>query len=357
MHLSKCLIPFAATVSIFVSADVSAQDVGFVGEARPGVPAPIAPPRLFANSTEHYHYLFVEHDGGVTQTYDSVPKWEGIYSTAGNNYRTDDGTIFRTAEGEIVEGLLTPAYEAAFRYRLSQAGDPSSDNGVTVDRLTNCEPAGHPRWLLEPYTRELINAPYQSWFMNDLGNDTRRIYIGEEHQNLDGTHYPGGDSIGFWTEDDRLIVHTVDVWPNDFFRGSPPTSNQFESVEVFWKGTLANGEERIFVNATFYDELAFVKPISLTYTFRERPELIEFGYRQRHFECSGNDNQYLTTDENGNPTTQTRLPGEPGFSDPRGIDPSRNPDLPLNLAGQAKSPIFDDGLQQYSLEQKNNDTE
>jgi hypothetical protein len=356
MNVTKTLFPVAATAWLVVAAEVSAQDPGYVGEARPGVPAAIAPPRPFANSTDHYRYLLEQHDGGVTHTYDSVPKWEGIYSTAGNNYRTGDGTIFRTADGQIVEGLLTPEYEAAFRYRLSRAGDPNSDNGVTVDRLTNCEPAGHPRWLLEPYTREFVNAPHQSWFMNDLGNDTRRIYIGEDHQNLDGTHYPQGDSIGFWAEDDKLVVHTVDVWPNDFFRGSPPTSNQFESVEIFWEGTLPNGDKRIFVNATFYDELAFVKPITLTYTFRKRPELVEFGYRQRHFDCSGNDNQYLTTDENGNPTTQTRLPGEPGFSDPRGVDPNRNLDLPLDLEGQAKSPIFDDSLFQEALEGSRSET-
>ncbi len=99
------------------------------------------------------------------------------------------------------------------------------------------------------------------------------------------------------------------------------------------------------MNATFYDAHAFVKPITLTYTFRPRPDLVEFGYRQRHFECAGNDNQYITVDANGNPTTQTRLPGEPGFNDPRGVDPNRNADLPLDLVGQRKSPIFDDSLE------------
>ena len=87
-----------------------------------------------------------------------------------------------------------------------------------------------------------------------------------------------------------------------------------------------------------------VKPVTLTYAWRDRPELEEFGFRIRYFECSGNDNQYITTDANGNPTTQTRLPGEAGFSDPRGVDPNRNPDLPAGLTGQEKSPIFNESF-------------
>ena len=54
--------------------------------------------------------------------------------------------------------------------------------------------------------REFVNTPSQSWWLNDLGNDTRRVYIGQEHKNMDGTHSPEGDSVGFWV-DDMLIIH------------------------------------------------------------------------------------------------------------------------------------------------------
>ena len=84
--------------------------------------------------------------------------------------------------------------------------------GAEYDRLTTCEPAGYPRWLLEPYVREFVNTPSQSWWLNDLGNDTRRIYINQEHKNIDGTHSPEGDSVGFWV-DDMLIVHTIHIYP------------------------------------------------------------------------------------------------------------------------------------------------
>src|SRR5687767_5832729 len=191
------------------------------------IPEPVPPPQNFTTSTEHYEYLLRLHKGGTKHTYESIPKWEGLWSAAGNTSTTlflkGGGPNLGTG-GEIVPGVLTPAYEAAFKMRRSL--------GAEYDRLTRCEPAGYPRWLLEPYVREFVNTPRQSWWMNDLANDTRRIYIDQEHKNIDGTHSPEGDSVGFWVGD-MLIVHTVDIYPNDYFRGQPPTSNEFESVEVW----------------------------------------------------------------------------------------------------------------------------
>jgi hypothetical protein len=303
------------------------------------------PPRQFTNSTEHYGYLVAQYDGGVVHTDASVPKWPGVWSPAANN---SGNRLFVNADG-IVPDVLTPEYEAAFQYRR--------DLGVDYDRLTSCEPAGLPRWFLEPYTREFVNTPTQSWWMNDLGNDTRRIYINQEHQNVDGTHYAAGDSIGFWAVDDELgdilVVHTVDLYPGDYFRGTPPTSNQFETVEIWYEyepdNAPSDASPNIAVNVTFYDELSLIHPLTVVYTFRPRPDIEALGYRVRHWECDSNDNTYLTFDENGVPSTQYRLPGEEGFIDPRGADRLRNPDLPPGLTGQEKNPIFDDGFADFEF--------
>ena len=319
-------------------------------QAQPGpraqLPDVVPPPQRFATSTAHYEYLYNSHNGGTSHSYDSVPKWEGLWSAQGNNSGNqlfleslDGSPIGPFGEGEnvvIKKGVLTPEYEAAFQYRR--------DLGVDYDRLTSCEPAGMPRWLLEPYVREFINTPTQSWWTNDLGNDTRRIYINQEHKNIDGTHYAAGDSIGFWV-DDMLIVHTVDIYPSDYFRGTPPTSNQFETVEVWRMETLNNGTKRLVNNVTFYDGLSLVEPITVVYTFRPRQDLEALGFRMRYWECAQNDNTYLTFDDEGRPSTQYRLPGEDGYVDPRGNDRLRNPDLPAGLIGQEKSPIFNDDVQ------------
>jgi hypothetical protein len=317
---------------------------GAAGPAAPGggpargnfVPEPVPPAQNFATSKEHYDYLYRLHKGGTRHSYESIPKWEGLWSAAGNT-STDlfvKGGGLGTG-GEIVSGVLTPSYEEAFKKRRSLGAD--------YDRLTTCEPAGYPRWLLEPYVREFVNTPSQSWWMNDLGNDTRRIYIGQEHKNIDGTHSPEGDSVGFWVND-MLIVHTIHIYPNDYFRGQPPTSNQFESVEVWRMIPLANGEPRINVNVTFYDKISLQRPVTAAYTFRRNTELEDAGYRMRHWECESNENSFLVIDDKGKPATQFRLPGEPGFDDVRGVDPRRNPDLPPDLPGQSKNPIFDDAV-------------
>src|SRR5687767_2490440 len=210
------------------------------GPGRGGfLPEPVPPPQNFTTSTEHYQYLLRLHKGGTRHTHESVPKWEGLWSAAGN---TSTGLFVKGGGGgpgvggEIIPGVLTPAYEAAFNALRSLSAE--------YHQLTACEAAGYPRWLLEPYVREFVNTPSQSWWANDLANDTRRIYINQEHTNIDGTHSPEGDSIGFWV-DDMLIVHTVDIYPNDYFRGQPPTSNQFESLEVWQLVPLANGERRL----------------------------------------------------------------------------------------------------------------
>jgi hypothetical protein len=195
------LMLVAVCASVALTAAVMAQPPG--GRGGPGggfggfnrsLPETFQPQREFATSAEHYEYLKQHYDGGIVHTHESVPKWEGVWSPAANN----SGNRLFLEGNEIIPNVLTPEYEAAFQYRR--------DLGVDYDRLTSCEPAGLPRWFLEPYTREFVNTPTQSWWHNDLGNDTRRIYINQEHQNIDGTHYAAGDSIGFWAVDEEQPV-------------------------------------------------------------------------------------------------------------------------------------------------------
>ncbi len=247
--------------------------------------APLAmnPPQNFMNSTAHYQWLHDLYDGGTEHTWESVPHWDGLWSSGtnpifGQNNPFVQGAGLFGANGQARTGVLTPEYEAALAMRLRIA----TENGEQpYDRLTTCEPAGMPRWLLEPYVREFVNTPDQSWWLNDLANDTRRIYVGQEHQNVDNTHSPNGDSVGFWAGD-MLIVHTIDVYPNDWFRGNPPTSNQFETVEVWQMQQRQNGGQIIVANVTFYDPLSLQRPMTFVYTYNRNIGLENAGYRIRH---------------------------------------------------------------------------
>lgn len=309
-----------------------------------GLPDPMAPPKAFASSQEHYQFLLDLYDGGTEHTWESVPKWEGLWEAGPNNVALrgqnsvffEEGTQPRglAAGGTIVTGVLSEEYQAAFEQRRESMVE---FNEQPYDRLTTCEPAGMPRWLLEPYVREFVNTPTQAWWMNDLANDTRRIYIGAdaEHVNIEGTHFPNGDSIGFWAGD-HLVVHTVDVWPMDYFRGYPPTSNQFEAVEVYHRETMPNGNDRIVMMGTFYDELGLAEPLDVVYTFYQATQLKAVDYRIRHWECESNSQTRLADDGR---TTAFAVPGEAEYNDIRGADVRlRAPDLPAGLSGQTRDP-------------------
>ena len=291
-------------------------------------PLQVVPPeREFATSDEHYAWLLEKANGGTTHTRETIPRWDGLWNTAGNNHMDlfIDGSL---RGGTVKKGVLTPAYEAAYKERWRQQME---DGEVGYDRLTHCEPAGLPRWLLEPYNHEFINMPHQSYLINDFANSIRRVYIGKKHTNLPemiGTHSWYGDTVGFW-DNNKLIMHTKYLFPADFTRWSPMTSNQFELVETWELKNEGTEDAWLDVQVTMYDRHAFVKPLNAVYTFRPSPELEEIGYRVQHWECEQSSNSYL--DANGK--TNFYLPGDEGYKDARGT--TLFPELP----GQTRDPF------------------
>ncbi len=306
----------------------SAQPGAFGGGFGPPLQV-VAPPKAFATSDEHYKFLLSQAKGGTKHTLTSVPRWDGLWNTAGNTHMSMfiDPPGFT---GKVKPGVLTPPYEKAYRERWRQQQELGE---VQYDRLTHCEPPGYPRFLLEPYSHEFINLPGESYQINDFGPSIRRVYIGQDHKNVFGTHSWYGDTIGFW-DGNKLVTHTKYLLPADFTRWSPMTSNQFESVETWELKRYPNDVERLEVQVTFYDRHAFVQPVSAVYAFRRAKELEAAGHRVQHWECETSNNDVL--DSKGG--TSSRLPGEPGFKDPRGT--TLFPELP----GQSRDPIYNTTL-------------
>jgi hypothetical protein len=290
--------------------------------------ATMPPDREFATSDEHYQYLLDQADGGTRHTMATIPRWDGLWYTSGNNHMDlfIDGGL---ANGTVREGVLTPAYEVAYKERWRQQME---EGQVRYDRLTHCEPAGMPRWLLEPYNHEFINLPEQSWFINDFANGIRRTYINKEHTDLlemNGSHSWHGDTVGFW-DGNKLIAHTKYLMPADFTRWSPMTSNLFEIVET-WELKEYGELKRLEVQVSMYDKHAFMKPLHAVFAFRPATDLDAIGYRVQHWECELSSNSYL--DENG--YTNFHLPGDPEYKDPRSA--TLFPELP----GQTPDPRND----------------
>jgi hypothetical protein len=291
-----------------------------------------APPMPFATAEAHYRYLYDKANGGTEHTMATIPVWDGLW-TSGNNSMPGiflEGGTLATAwrpGSKVKEGVLTPAYEKHFKERRAEIERYGEQR---YDRLTNCEYPGVPRWLWEPYVKEFVNMPNQSWFMNDMMNETRRIYIGKDHVNIDGKHSSTGDSVGFW-DGDELIIWTKWVNPADYVRGMPLTSNQFEMVERWQERVDGDGSRHLITQVTFYDPIGLVEPQSAVYTHDSRPDLEEVGVRIRNWECTTSSNSYR--DENGD--TQFYLPGDPEYKDARGFT-----DFP-EIPGQSLDPIFD----------------
>jgi hypothetical protein len=301
--------------------------------ARP-LPKVEKPPEGIITAEQHYNYLLNQAGGGTQHTMSTIPVWDGLWAPGNNDLVSlfiEDGTLavaLRPRENlKVREGVLTPAYEKQFKARRAEM---EKFGEQLYDRLTNCEYPGVPRWLWEPYTKEFVNTPKQSWMLNDFMNETRRVYINAEHINFDAKHSATGDSIGFW-QDDKLIIWTKWVNPADYLRGLPLTSNQFEMVEAWQERINEQGERQLVTHVTFYDPIALVKPLSTVYTHDSRSDLESIGIRIRNWECATTSNSYKAEDG----TTQFYLPGDPEYKDPRGY--TEFPDLP----GQSLDPIVD----------------
>lgn len=328
--MRKLLFRFSTGVVLasFFAGNVQAQ----AGFAMPEIPEVEPPPRTFKTADEHYNYLLQQADGGTKHTMATIPVWEGLWSNGINTTAElffEEGDFFLTLApgGTVKEGVLTPAYEQHFKERRAEI---EANGEQKYDRLTNCEYPGVPRWIWEPYVKEFVHLPHQTWMLNDFMNETRRVYIGKEHVNIEGAHSSSGDSIGFW-DGDKLVISTKWVNPADFARNMPLTSNEFSMVETWEEVTNEDGSKMLVTQVTFYDPIALLAPQSAVYIHTSAPQLEKAGIRIRNWECSTTSNSYK--DENGD--TMFYLPGDPEYKDARGF--TDFPDIP----GQSLDPIFD----------------
>src|SRR5438477_13155516 len=62
-----------------------AQPGAFGGGSGPALTV-VPPAKVFATSDEHYAYLLQQAKGGTKHTLTSVPRWDGLWVTAGNSH-------------------------------------------------------------------------------------------------------------------------------------------------------------------------------------------------------------------------------------------------------------------------------
>jgi len=197
---------------------------------------------------------------------------------------------------------LSPEYEAKAIKVLQDRV-----KGIDWDYVSNCIPAGFPRWTVSHYLKEFAITPSMVWLLNEEQSEVRRVYTdGRGHTPRDEA-YPlyEGDSIGFW-DGDTLVVHTIDNKEGTWDRSAAAYSDQVNTVERIRKVSNDVIEDQM----TVYDKLALTKPWNVTFQFTRVKEPADL--RIRMYSCNENNN--VVQDEKGN--SHHVLPGETGYKDP-----------------------------------------
>jgi hypothetical protein len=245
----------------------------------------------FESALDLYHYLEQQADGGdrlgLEKLAEPAYDWSGIYTRTGGGLSFDPD--IRASE---TTAILTSTGTTARQRKIDQL----AATGGEYDPISDCRPPGHPRWATEPFLHEFIVTPDQTWLINEMVNDVRRVYTDGSAHTLPEDAYAtwNGDTIGFWTQD-TLVMHTMYLMPGQYQRGTQPDySDQVEVVER-WK--KVNG---ITLEADYW----IFDPINLTepwYTRQSWTELAnEDNYlRIRYWDCRENQNNDIITTDDG----------------------------------------------------------
>lgn len=244
-------------------------------------------------AAELFEALRKDANGGAALKWDGLPDWSGIYSRP-----LDKGFAFdpEQPQGVVTTAKLTPEFQAKLQKRVEDL-----KKGIEWDPISTCAPPGVPRWMTEPFLREFIVTPNQTWLINEMVNDIRRVYTdGRGHvPEEDRVPIPNGDSIGFW-DGNSLVMHTNQLMSGIYQRANPDYTDQVETVEIWRK----KDDKTMAVDVWVYDPPALVEPWFVRYNYIK---LSDPDLRIRYWNCGENSNNAVYQDSAG--TTQFK-----GFS-------------------------------------------
>jgi hypothetical protein len=297
---------------------------GAAAMPQPGPDTPVAP--QYQESYRAWLAMKAKANGGTRwtrETYARMPDWSGVWTRVGGFNWNSPPVVAREAAAigpEAAKALLaacssfpckgwmeaelTPEYALRYRRKMTALA-----HGFEWDQLSDCLPAGYPRFLLNPFYREFTATPNQTWLSQETQGEYRRIYTdGRGHvAEEDGLPLWEGDSIGFW-DGDTLVVHTIRMRAEELQRNMPAVSEDVSTVErirMIDPDTIENV-------ATIYDPKALKKPWAGVHRYVRVTSPVA---RLDMWSCAENNNVVPT--ENGGSTFI--LPGEPGYKDPNDI--------------------------------------
>ncbi len=225
---------------------------------------------------------------------DATFDWSGIYTRTKGALHFDPDLA---PESGPVTARLTPAGDAVVKRKADQL----AKTGGEYDPISDCRPPGTPRWFSEPFLHEFIVTPNQTWLINEMVNDVRRVYTdGRAHTPADDA-YPSwnGDTIGFWNGD-VLVAHTKYLMSGQYQRGVQPNYSEQVSVVERWHKV---DSKTLQADVWVFDPVNLTKP---WYTRQSWTRLTndDTSLRIRYWDCRENSNNSIITTESG--TSQFR---------------------------------------------------
>ena len=298
MKVSGLLGTTSVVLALILSAPSMAQDyVGWLerGEDKEAWAASKAQLQAFGEQFEDSDALFAflqqEVDGGIRLTWDDMKKpeydWSGIFTRSGGGLSFDP-----EIKASELSAVLTEEGAAARQQKI----DLMSATGGEYDPISDCRPPGFPRWATEPFLHEFIVTPDQTWLVNEMVNDTRRVYTDGREHTLPEDAYPtwNGDTIGFW-DGDMLVTHSTYLNAGQYQRGTQP--NYSDQVEVVERWRKVDG-------VTLQADYWVFDPVNLAEPWYTRQSWTELAnddalLRIRYWDCRENSNNDIVELEDG----------------------------------------------------------
>jgi len=251
--------------------------------------------RQHKSASDLYQALREQAKGGQRLASNNLPDWRGVYTRApvpGFAFDPDQPA------GGLPPAKLTPEFRAKMVKRIEDA-----KKGIEWDPISTCSPPGHPRWLTEPFLREFIVTPDQTWLINEMVNDVRRIYTDGRGHVPEADRYPlyDGDSIGFW-DGQKLVIHTNQLQAGIYQRSQPDYTDQVETVEIWQKADDKTMRADVWV----YDPPSLEEPWFVKQSYKKLDDP-DKNLRIRYWNCGDNENNSVVQTKDG--ATQFR-----GFS-------------------------------------------
>jgi hypothetical protein len=243
--------------------------------------------RQHKSALDLYRALQEQAKGGQKLSSNNLPDWGGVYTRA-----PVPGFAFDPDQppGSLPTAKLTPEFHAKMLKRIEDL-----KKGIEWDPLSNCLPPGHPRWLTEPFLREFVATPNQTWLINEMMNDVRRIYTDGRDHIPEEDRYPlyNGDSIGFW-DGQKLVIHTNQLQGGMYQRAQPDYTDQVETVEIWQKAD----DKTIRADVWVYDPPALLEPWFTRQSYVKLDDT-DTNLRIRYWNCAENQNNAVYQTKEG----------------------------------------------------------